>query len=162
MQCLREANAQVYAKTKRYRWLWRQQYAVKCEVVDKRCLHCLPSVPNVRKVNELYEDPEHISKKSALCSLHFTADSFTNKTQFYTGFSKSLKLKDNAVLTTLYPTVMLQDTGVSNCFYYVVTIPLSFLTYHLICIELFMRCWPKSQRRPFMRNARCQTTISQS
>ncbi len=58
------------------------------------------------------------------CSLHFIADSFTNKAQFNAGFSERLKLKDDAVLTILDLTVMSQHTSVSNCFYYVVTIAL--------------------------------------
>ncbi len=63
----------------------------------------------------------------SFCSLHFTTDSFTNKAQFDAGFSKRLKLKDNAVPTILDLTVMPHHTSVSyiNCFYYVVTIALS-------------------------------------
>ncbi len=55
-------------------------------------------------MNELYfnEDPNRISKKSVFCSLHFTADSFTNKAQFDVGFSKRLKLKDDVVPTANY------------------------------------------------------------
>ncbi len=49
------------------------------------------------------EDPDCISKNLVLCSIYFTADSFTNKAQFNAGFS--LKLKD--------------------CFHYVITIALS-------------------------------------
>ncbi len=45
------------------------------------------------------EDPDQISKNLVLCSLHFTTNSFTNKAQFDVGFSKRLKLKDNAVPT---------------------------------------------------------------
>ncbi len=55
---------------------------------------------------------------------------------FYVGFSKRLKLKDDAVPTILDP--MWHHTSVSNCFYYVITIALSLLTDRLICIELFM------------------------
>ncbi len=58
------------------------------------------------------EGPDHINKNLALSSLHFTVDSFTNKAQFDTGFSESLKLKDNAVPTILDPTVMLHHTTV--------------------------------------------------
>ncbi len=45
----------------------------------------------------LNEDPDCISKNLVLCSLHFTAHSFTNKPQFDVGFSERLKLKDDAV-----------------------------------------------------------------
>ncbi len=72
------------------------------------------------------EDPDRISKKSVFCSLHFTADSFTNKAQFDVGFS----------MTILDP--MWHHTSVSNCFYYVITIASSLLTDRLIYIELFM------------------------
>ncbi len=54
------------------------------------------------------EVPNHVSKNSIFCSLHFTADSFTNKAQFDVGFSKRLKLKDDTVPTILGPTVMSQ------------------------------------------------------
>ncbi len=47
------------------------------------------------------EEPDRVSKKSVICSLHFTADSFTNKAQFDMGFSKRLKLKDYVVSTIL-------------------------------------------------------------
>ncbi len=47
------------------------------------------------------EDPDRVSKKSVFCSIHFIADSFTNKAQFDMGFSKRLKLKDDVVLTIL-------------------------------------------------------------
>ncbi len=77
------------------------------------------------------EDPDHVSKKSVFCSLHFTADSFSNKAQFDVGFSR-LKLKDDVVLTILDP--MWHHTSVSNCFYYVITIALSLLTDRLICM----------------------------
>ncbi len=53
----------------------------------------------------LNEIPDRISKNSVLCSLHFTADSFTNKARF-NGFSERLKLKDDAMPTILDPTVM--------------------------------------------------------
>ncbi len=66
-----------------------------------------------------------VSKNLVLCSLHFTADSFTNKAQFDMRFSERLKLKDDAVPTILDPTVMSQNTSVRNCFYYVITIALS-------------------------------------
>ncbi len=72
------------------------------------------------------EVPDHVSKKSVLCSLHFTTDSFTNKAQFDTGFSERLKLKDNAVPTILDP--MSHHRIVSTCFHYVITIDLSVIT----------------------------------
>ncbi len=53
---------------------------VQCQVVEKQSLHCLPSDPNVRKewINFIFnEDPDRISKNLVLCSLNFTADSFT-------------------------------------------------------------------------------------
>ncbi len=71
------------------------------------------------------EVPNRISKNLVLCSLHFTADSFSNKKQFDAEFSERLKLKDDAMPTILDPTVMMQHTNVSNCFYYMVTIALS-------------------------------------
>ncbi len=73
---------------------------VQCQAVEEQCLCCLPSDSNVRKdwMNFIFnEDPDRVSKILVLCSLHFTADSFTNKAQFDAGFSESLKLKDNAV-----------------------------------------------------------------
>ncbi len=84
--------------------------------MEKLCLRCLPSDPNVRKewMNFIFnEDPDCISKNfvqsvriiKVLCSLHFTADLFTNKAQFNTG-------KDDAVLIILDPTVILQLTSV--------------------------------------------------
>ncbi len=81
------------------------------------------------------EVPDHVCKNLVLCSLNFTTDSFTNKAQFDAGFSERLKLKDDAVLTILDPTVMSQHTSVSNCFYYLVTIALSVITDCLTCFE---------------------------
>ncbi len=54
------------------------------------------------------EDPDSVSKNSVLCSLHFTADLFTNKAKFNAVFSERLKLK-YVVLTILDPTVMSQN-----------------------------------------------------
>ncbi len=54
------------------------------------------------------EDPDHVSKNSVLCSLHFTTNSFKNKAQFDVGFSKRMNLKDDAVPTILDSTVMSQ------------------------------------------------------
>ncbi len=68
------------------------------------------------------EVPDRVNKNSLVCSLHFTTDSFTNKAQFDMGFSKKLKLKDDAVQTILDLTVRSQHTSVSNCFYYMITI----------------------------------------
>ncbi len=61
------------------------------------------------------EYPDLVSKNSVLCSLHFTTDLLTNKTQFDVGFSERLKLKDDAVLTILDLTVILQHTSM-YCF----------------------------------------------
>ncbi len=47
-------------------------------------------------------------------------------------FQKTLKLKDDAVLTILDPIVMSHHTSVSNCFYYVVTIASSLLTDQIV------------------------------
>ncbi len=69
------------------------------------------------------EDPDHVSQNLILCLLHFTVNSFTNKTQFDAGFSERLKLKDDA--DYIDPTVMSQHTSVNNCFYDMVTIALS-------------------------------------
>ncbi len=80
---------------------------------------------------------DHVSKNLVLCSLHFTADSL-NKAQFDMGFSERLKLKDDAVMTILDPTVMLQHTSVSNCFYYMVTIALSVIADCLICCKEYL------------------------
>ncbi len=62
-------------------------------------------------------------------------DWFINKAQFDAGFSERLKLKDDAVLIILDPTVMSQHTSVSNCFHYVITIALFVITDCLICTE---------------------------
>ncbi len=63
-----------------------------------------------------------VSTDLVFCSLNFTADLFTNKAQFDAGFSKRLKLKDDAVPTILDQTVV---CIVINSFYYMVTIALS-------------------------------------
>ncbi len=86
------------------------------------------------KLNFIFNVPDSISKNLVLCSL-CTMDLFTNKAQFDTGFSERLKLKDDAVLVILDPTVMSQHTSMSNCFYYMVTIALSVITYLLIGTE---------------------------
>ncbi len=72
------------------------------------------------RVDELIfnEVPDLVSKNSVLCSLHFNADSFTNKAQVNVGFSERLKLKDNAVPAILDP--ISHHTSVSNCFHYMV------------------------------------------
>ncbi len=81
------------------------------------------------------EDPDCVNKNLALCSLHFTADSFKNKTQFDAGFSERLKPKNFTV-----PTILIRqscrNTSVSNSFHYMVTIALCLLTDRLICFEL--------------------------
>lgn len=81
-------------------------------------LHGLPSDPNLRKqwVNFIFNEvPDRIIKSLFVCSLHFTTDSFTNKTQFDAGFSERLKVKDDAVPTILDPKVMQpQRSSVSN------------------------------------------------
>ncbi len=59
-----------------------------------------------------------------------------NPIKFDVGFSERLKLKDNAVLTILDPTVMSHHKSMSNC-YYMVTIALSVITDNLI--RVFMR-----------------------
>ncbi len=65
-----------------------------CQVVEKTVFALLPSDSSVRKewMNFiLSEDPDHISKNSALCLLHFTPDSFTNKAQFDAGFFRKIE-----------------------------------------------------------------------
>ncbi len=66
-------------------------------------LHCLPSDPNIRKewMNFIFNEAPDCITNSVFCSLHFTADLFTNKAHFDVGFSERLKLKDNAVPTIL-------------------------------------------------------------
>ncbi len=107
---------------------------MQCQSVEKQCLHFLPSDPSVRKVwiNFVFnEDPDHVSKNLVLCSLHFTTESFKNKAQFDTGFSK---IKTKRFCADYIGT----DSNVAphkceyNCFYYVVTIALSLLTEHLM------------------------------
>ncbi len=66
-----------------------------------------------------------VSKNLVLCSLHLTTDSFINEAQFDTAFSERLKLKEDAVLVILDPTVISQHTSVSNRFHYVITMALS-------------------------------------
>ncbi len=78
-------------------------------------LHHLSSDPNIRKVRMNFifnEVPDNVSKNLVLW------------------FSERLKLKDDAVLTILDPTVKPH-----NCFYHVVTIALSVITDCLICTE---------------------------
>ncbi len=60
------------------------------------------------------EVPDRVSKNSVLWTLQFSADSFTNKAQFDTGFSERFK-QDNAVPTIMDLTVMSHHTSVSNC-----------------------------------------------
>ncbi len=53
---------------------------------------------------------DHINKNLVLCSLNFTADSFTNKARFDVRFSERFKLKDDAMQTILHLTVMSHHT----------------------------------------------------
>ncbi len=53
-------------------------------------------------------------------------------------FSERLKLKDHAVPTILDLTVMSQQTSVSNCFYYMVTIALFLLPDHIQIIQQYV------------------------
>ncbi len=80
-------------------------------------LYFLPSYPNVRKewINFIFNEvSDRVNKNLVLCLLYFTANLFTNKAQFDTGFSERLKPKDNAVPTILDLTVMLHHTSVCN------------------------------------------------
>ncbi len=110
------------------------------QVVEKQSLHCLSSDHSVRKewINFICNEvSDRISKSLVLCSLHFSTDSLTNKTQFDVGFSEIFKLKDDAVPTILDPNVMSQHTSMRNCFYNAVTFALSVITDRLICTEYF-------------------------
>lgn len=96
----------------------------------KQSLHCLPFDPNIRTawMKFIFNDvPDCVNKTLFVCSLHFTADSFLNKIQFIAGFSETLKIKDDAVPTTLDPAVMLQHTSMSNIFFYYVSLLLCLL-----------------------------------
>ncbi len=55
----------------------------------------------IRARAKMQDSTRHVSKNLVLCSHHFTADSFTNKAQFNTGFKKKNKLKDDALPTIL-------------------------------------------------------------
>ncbi|XP_067301001.1 uncharacterized protein [Pseudorasbora parva] len=69
-------------------------------------LHKLPSDPKTRNVwlNFIYNEvPADVAKTLHVCSLHFTADSFENKSQVETGFADHLRLKQNAVPSILDP-----------------------------------------------------------
>jgi len=80
-------------------------------------LHFLPCDPNIKKawMNFIINEVPVCIRKTLICSLHFTADSFLNKTLF--DFLERLKLKDDAVTTILNPTVMSQHTSVSDKFF---------------------------------------------
>ncbi|ROI15203.1 hypothetical protein DPX16_9002 [Anabarilius grahami] len=96
-------------------------------------LHCLPSDLNIRKecINFIFNEvPDRVST-----NCQYERDLFSNKAQFDTGFSAKLKLKNDAFLTILDPTVMSHHTSVSNCFYYVIIIALSVIKDRLICTE---------------------------
>ncbi len=88
------------------------------------------------------EDPDRISKNLVLCSLHFTADLFTNKAQFNARFSERLKLKDDAVPTILIQTVMSHHRFLlcaHYCFvYYRGVFQKARLTYHMLNTELLV------------------------
>ncbi len=83
--------------------------------MEKLYLLCLPSDFNIHKewINFIIK----VSKNLFLFSLHFNAASFTNKAQFDMRFSVRLKLNDDAVPNILDPTLMLQNTSVSNLFF---------------------------------------------
>ncbi len=51
------------------------------------------------------------------------------------GIFKDIETKRRCCVTILDPTVMPHHTSVSNCFYYVITIDLSFITDRLKCTE---------------------------
>uniref|UniRef100_A0A673JRN6 THAP-type domain-containing protein n=1 Tax=Sinocyclocheilus rhinocerous TaxID=307959 RepID=A0A673JRN6_9TELE len=74
-------------------------------------LHNLPSDSNIRNawLNFIFNEVSaHVSKTLGFCSLHFTADSFVNKTQVDAGFAERLILKSNAVPSILDTTGMSQ------------------------------------------------------
>ncbi len=76
-----------------------------CQVVEKQCLHWIPSDPNIWKewINFIFnEDPDHVSKNSFLPRIGLqTRHNSTRQL-------KKLKLKYDAVATILDPTVMSQ------------------------------------------------------
>ncbi len=83
----------------------------------------------------LNEVPDRVSKNLVLCSLHFTVHSFTNKATFDAGFSERLKVKDDAVLSSLDSTGRSNHTTVTVITVIVITIALSVITDNLICTE---------------------------
>lgn len=102
-------------------------------------MHCLPFDPNIRTawMKFIFNDvPDCVNKTLFVCSLHFTADSFLNKIQFIAGFSETLKIKDDAVPTTLDPAVMLQHTSMSNIFFYYVSLLLCLLQIHWYVLSI--------------------------
>ncbi|XP_067280190.1 uncharacterized protein [Pseudorasbora parva] len=81
-------------------------------------LHKLPSDSSFRNewLNFIFDEvPAHVGKTLRVCSFHFTAESFVNKTQFDTGFAERLRLKHNAVPSLLDPTGMVQQTYSQKC-----------------------------------------------
>ncbi len=52
---------------------------------------------------------------------------------------------------------MSQNTSVSNCFHYVITIAFSVITDRLI--RVFMRFYPKSQQRPSVNDVGCRICV---
>ncbi|XP_067220664.1 uncharacterized protein [Chanodichthys erythropterus] len=76
-------------------------------------LHKLPLDSNIRNVwlNFIFNEvPADVGKTLRVCSLHFAADCFLNKTQVETGFADRVRLKNNAVPSILDPTGMVQHT----------------------------------------------------
>ncbi len=84
---------------------------------------------------------------------------FANKAQFKAGFSEILKLKDDAVLTILDVTIMLQDKC-DYIFCYMFTSPLSvkqIIWYEYLCIVYLNYC-----KRPSVKDVDCQTCTTVS
>ncbi|XP_065146034.1 uncharacterized protein [Paramisgurnus dabryanus] len=78
-------------------------------------LHSLPSEPNIRKewLKFVYNEvPARVGKSFSVCSLHFSPESFVNKTQVDSGFATRLRLINNAVPTILDPTETAHQSNV--------------------------------------------------
>lgn len=93
-----------------------QKKTKRCKVPicgKTQSLYRLPSDPNIMKewMNFIFNQvPDHVSKNLVLCLLSFT--------------DLQKELKDDALPslpTILDLTIMLHDTMLSNCFYYLVT-----------------------------------------
>lgn len=98
-------------------------------------LHNLPSDPNIRNawLNFVFKEvPDHVNKTLSICSLHFTEDSFINKTQFNAGFAERLRLKNGAVPSIFDPTRTAKHTSVSK---YHIYCHYCFATDRLICTD---------------------------